>query len=80
MNGKIERISSIDAFDLSIAGRLPYVKSYAEYLDINFRIDPWINFVQDMPPTGSAELRARTLKSKPCRTFIKQKLFCIFIV
>lgn len=44
------------SYDLSIAGRLPYVKSYPEYLAINFRIDPWVNFIQDMPLTLSFTL------------------------
>ncbi|MCC6410579.1 MAG: DUF418 domain-containing protein [Saprospiraceae bacterium] len=40
-------------YDVAIAGKLPMTTSYLEYLRFNFTIDPWINFLQDMPITLS---------------------------
>ncbi len=39
------------SYDYSLAGKLPVATSYLEYLRINFIINPWTNFRQDIPLT-----------------------------
>ena len=39
------------SYDYSLADKLPIVTTYAEYFRINFTINPWTNFPQDMPLT-----------------------------
>jgi len=38
-------------YDYALANELPTTHSYLRYLTINFIIDPWINFLKDMPIT-----------------------------
>lgn len=41
------------SYDTRIAAEHPVTTSIARYLFVNFRIDPWTNFLQDMPLTIS---------------------------
>jgi uncharacterized protein len=38
-------------YDYSLPEKLPLVSSYLEYLKITFTINPWTNFLQDLPVT-----------------------------
>jgi uncharacterized protein len=38
-------------YDYALANELPTTHSYLRYLSINFIIDPWVNFLKDMPIT-----------------------------
>ena len=38
-------------YDYALAIELPTTHSYLRYLSINFIIDPWVNFLKDMPIT-----------------------------
>lgn len=38
-------------YDIDLIRQFPLAESYVEYININFQIAPWTNFIQDMPLT-----------------------------